>query len=80
MWWSFTHPHFVFCRILKMTPASFSVVRLPATYPKGTLRSPSSLQPRWDAILSILPGSSLLVQDVRTIEVLACLHSFSASC
>jgi hypothetical protein len=37
-----------------MSPASFSVARLPATYPKGTLESPSFLRPCWNVILSIL--------------------------
>ena len=35
-------------------PASFSVARLLATYPKGTLQLPGSLRPCWDVILSIL--------------------------
>src|SRR4029078_886269 len=41
-------------RLLKSPPASFSVVRLLATYPEGTPQSPTSLRPRWTNFLSSL--------------------------
>jgi len=46
--------------------------------PKGTLRSPSSLRPCWDVILSILRGCSSVVSQDRIIDVLIRQHDFPA--
>jgi len=54
----------------KCLPASFSVDRLSATYPKGTLRSPSPLRPCWNDIFSIL-----LCHRSSTVP-----NGFSAAC
>ena len=40
--------------MLKTVSASFSVARLPATYPKCTPQSPHSLRPCWKTVLNIL--------------------------
>jgi hypothetical protein len=65
--------------------ASFSVARLPATYPpvsklsrqlgaggwkRGTLQSPSSLRPCWDVILSILRDTELFDAEKLYLWVL----------
>jgi hypothetical protein len=70
MWWSITHPHFVFLQDAENDPQrrSQSPVSLQRNPPvielswqlgvggwkRSTLQSPSSLRPSWDAILSIL--------------------------
>ena len=72
----FKNHHPPFSRMLKKS-SSFVLASLrPSTYPRGYALGLHSLRPCWMAFLSILRGRSLLVQDVRASDVLACRQSF----
>jgi hypothetical protein len=65
MWWLFTHPHFCFSKMLKKSASGVLASFRPSTYLRGYASGLHSLLPCWANFLSILHGSSLLVQDVQ---------------
>jgi hypothetical protein len=70
-----------YSRMLKQSASSVLASFRPSTYPRGYASALHSLRPCWTALLSILREQcSPVVQHVRTIEVLAYQHSFSARC
>jgi len=67
-------------RLLKKSASSVLTSFRPSTYPEEYASGLHSLRPCWTAFLSSLRDRAHVALAVRTFDVRACQHSFSADC
>ncbi len=67
-------------RLLKKSASSVLTSFRPSTYPEGTPRAFTRCGPCWTPFLSSLRNRAHVALAVRTFDVRACQHSFSADC
>ena len=64
----------------RLFPCGVLALFRPSTYPRGYVEGLHSLRPSWTNFLSILREGLTILPQVKTIEVLAWQHCFSAAC
>ena len=79
MWWSITHPHFVFCRMLKMAPSGVLSRPSPCNVPQGYASVAELPAALLGCHFEHAGGSNLVVDGKGTFQYRIYLHGFSAA-